>query len=376
MKSDLFQRAVQMWHSAKHALLRESLGREVLSWDRKGLDFASNVFLILEIIGLLCKKLSSTLPCEKNEWNWTNTIALVTSRHLSPSSLNKSETEILMWLHNETPILQYWLGNLSSSSKTPFWRASEPFLGMQWEDREGRGRPQVGIGEGKGKDRYWRESGEFWRQLRASWAWLGGLTLCLSLPTLPSCCTLSLATSLISSDNSSIQIIGCACCNAVLLFLPIHQPPVIWMHIVQHRVLKNILLKPTTCLTRESCVYSLLHMYIDLGLLVSHMLLSPQRRQKDCLWLHCPGGYSPAGPSLPCSILLLVCLFLPEGSKIIVKKKMPGLICSPWRQGTHSRSFKCVPEIQVRASNFRCFCSLYCQCSTCKEQFRQDEEHI
>lgn len=65
-------------------------------------------------------------------------------------------------------------------------------------------------------------------------------------------------------------------------------------------------------------------MYTDLGLLVSHMLLSPQRRQKDCLWLHHPGGYSPAGSSLSCSILLLVCLLLPEGSMITVEKKCLG----------------------------------------------------
>lgn len=59
------------------ALLREALWKEGLSWDRKGLDFASDVFLMMETIGFLCKRVASTLPCHKNEQNWTksNTVA-------------------------------------------------------------------------------------------------------------------------------------------------------------------------------------------------------------------------------------------------------------------------------------------------------------
>lgn len=43
---------------------------------------------------------------------------------------------------------------------------------------------QVGLGESKGKDRYWGGSGGFWRQqedMRASWTWPGALALCLLL---------------------------------------------------------------------------------------------------------------------------------------------------------------------------------------------------
>lgn len=303
----------------------------------------------------------------------------VTSRHLSPSSLNKSETEILIWIWNpNSPVLARAISAV---------QVKQNFEGLQshsWKcsGRIERGKdvPKWGLGRTKGRT---DTAGNLW-DFGDNEGIMGMAGSSHSVPFTAHAPQLlhtqSLAASLISSDNSSVQIIGCAgerllkCCPTVLAHSSATSN--LDAHCAAQEYSKPSHRSQQNAWTRESCVYSLLHMYTDLGLLVSHMLLSPQRRQKECLWLHHPGGYSPAGSSLSCSILLLVCLLLPEGSKITVEKKKPGLICSSWRHGTHSSCLKCIPEIQLRAPNFRCFCSLYCQCSTSKQQFKHDELHI
>lgn len=81
---------------------------------------------------------------------------------------------------------------------------------MQLEDGED---VQVGLGEGKGKDRHWGGSGGFWRWQEAvrasSWAW-PELSLCAfhCLSSLSDFTLRVRPTCLVSSDNSSVQIIG------------------------------------------------------------------------------------------------------------------------------------------------------------------------
>lgn len=129
--------------------------------------------------------------------------------------------------------------------------------------------------------------------------------------------------------------------------------------------------KPTKCLDkRKLCIQFITHVHRLRSVSVPHAPVSTEEAERLPLtssswWLQ------------PCWLQLVLlhpapCVLAPARRQHDhCGKKMPGLICSSWRQGTHSSSFKCIPEIQVRAPNFRCFCSLYCQGSTCKMQFRE-----
>lgn len=138
-------------------------------------------FLSWKLLFFFVKKLASILPYQQNEWTWLTQVQLhgnfqsfVTLKFKQVR--NRSIDVVSFIMKNCFPSIVS--GSFSSSGKMAFWRALESFLEMQLEDGED---VEVGLGEGKGKDRHWGGSGGFWRQqeaVRASlWAW-PKLSLC------------------------------------------------------------------------------------------------------------------------------------------------------------------------------------------------------